>query len=180
MSPKLRWEDYPDKYPKTDRNCLDCLHLKMKFRVKNGEILLEEKSFAYCKKHFLIRPPIGPFPSHAEEFSRPMTDEEAARIETKYPVDQNIWRLFKRGWTHSEWRAASVCPYFTDMREDHAEDRPKDAISDHLHDSDRYVLPGFMQEMDGAGSAMGEAPSGTEVLSYRAGEGISLPESEST
>ena len=156
------FDQYPNKYPKTDRNCFDCLNLKVTIRLNpKGRILFSKTHYAVCKKNFILRSYHG---------------NNIDIHEPRYAMTGAVWSKIDAGWRHTDWDQAGVCPHFSDMREDHAPDRKKDPISDHLHDSDGYVLSGLMPKMDSPGSALGKAEPGDEVLPQGAGEAIALPE----
>jgi len=154
------FDQYPNKYPKTDRNCFDCLNLKVTIRLNpKGRILFSKTHYAVCKKNFILRSYHG---------------NNIDIHEPRFAMTGAIWSKLDAGWRHTDWNQAGVCPHFDDMREDHAHDREKDPISNHLHDSDGHVLPGFVPQVDSPGSPVGETPPGTEDLPYGEGEGAGL------
>jgi hypothetical protein len=160
----LDFDRYPNQYPETDRNCFDCLNLKMKLKVnRKGRMLFSKTNYAACKERFILR------------------SYEGSNInvhEPKYAITGSVWSKIESGWRHFDWNAASVCPHFNDMREDYAQDRSEDPISNHLHDPHGQDVPGFMPKVDGHRGPVGEDTPGSEILPHGNGEGPGLLGSE--
>jgi len=98
---------FPDEYPKTDRNCLDCKHFKIKLKVDpvTSKILFKERNYARCKNGFILRQ------GHD-------TREAAPPKEPTYPISPTTWMNIKKGWRHSDWSVASVCEDFESIVDD--------------------------------------------------------------
>jgi hypothetical protein len=162
MPAKERLEDYPDECPKTDRNCVDCLYLKTNIPLKAKpdrrakQFLFSKAKPAVCKKHFLLR----------------WNGLASAQLyEPKYQIK---FDHIEKGFRHTDWNAASVCPHFNDMREDNG--KQGKAGSDRLNDSLGEGLSGLMSKMDDGGGQVRSTPPGDEVLQPGTDEAIALPE----
>jgi hypothetical protein len=145
---------------------VDCLHLKTRIPLKTkpnnrggvGQILFSQAKPAACKKNFLLR-----------------WDNRAAS-EAREPKYQIKLDRIERSFRHSDWDAASVCPYFTDMREEN--DKQGKGGSDRHDDSDGENLSGLMSTMDIGGGEVRPTQPGGQVLQRGPDEAIALPEIE--
>jgi len=154
------FDRYPNEYRKTDRNCFDCLNLKVRLQVNpRGKILYSKTNYAACKENFILRS---------------QTHSPIEVKEPQYAITGSAWSKLNAGWRHFDWNLAGVCPHFDDMRKD--DDREEASISDRLHDSDGQDLPGVMPALDSPGGALGADQPGDEILPQGGGEAVALPE----
>ena len=101
----MKLEDFPNTYT-GEKNCFDCKHFKIKLKVdpRTSEILFQERNYTRCTKGFILR----------EGKDR---REAAPPKEPIYPICRTKWTNIKKGWRHSDWDAANVCPEFESMLE---------------------------------------------------------------
>jgi hypothetical protein len=158
----IDFDRYPNQYPETDRNCFDCLNLKMKLKVnQKGRMLFSKTNYAACKENFILRSYHG---------------NNIDIHEPRFAITGSVWSKIDSGWRHLDWSVAGACPHFNDMREDH--DSAKTSGANLLLNSHGKGLPGIEQAVGGNRVSMGTAPLRDEILQGGEGEGAVLPEEQ--
>jgi hypothetical protein len=163
---------YPNEYPQTWKNCVDCAHFKVKMKLhyeppsekdkrnRSGfgpRLRFEDKSLARCTKRFLVRIWGTSIPT--------LRDEEPT-----YVINNSMHRKINMGWRHTEWNAASVCPYFESMGRRNAKRVSGNGPQDRNHkpdcllDSDRADISAGGYSLDGAGGNVGRDENGNSVF----------------